>query len=428
MKLTSNAQRSIRSFTVVTTNLFIFVLLLVLVELAASIFVAKPKDNIIDDAYLNHTWKPNSYWVHDEWIKNNPEFPEPYTHHYNSQSWLENYDIKKSKAINSYRIFYVGDSFTEGTCPMNKSVPSLVKQGLTDLTRGSKQTVEVINTGTSSYSPTLYYLLIRHKILSYNPDLIIVNVDMTDCFDDWKYSETLTVDQNGDPVAAPPRDLYRSKYLDTAVGAVKLTPWHRLKLFLFQYSHAYVLVQKIVSRLHHGNVAQEQAILNDNGTSIMRRRWGWMEQEWSVDTKADVDRTLDMLLRVIDLCRQNGVKIMLTSVPHYNQYAKRTDEPRKTVWSNRPHYAIEDLARRQNVPYLNSYEALRPYIQGTSQTKYYYHGDMHFNTRGYELWAKSQTNFLLQKKNALLPDSYYLQWQKPNFSKDQKRSSMTLLP
>ena len=98
---------------------------------------------------------------------------------------------------------------------------------------------------------------------------------------------------------------------------------------------------------------------------------------------------------------------MLTAVPHYSQYLKSKDGGDKTVWSSRPHYEIENLAKKMEAPYLNSYEALRPYIQGTVQTWFYYNGDMHFNPHGYELWANAQINFLLLEGKSLLPTNFY---------------------
>ena len=46
--------------------------------------VRRVNDNITTHAYLNHTWKPNYTRVHDEHIRQNPDFPEPYTIYHNN--------------------------------------------------------------------------------------------------------------------------------------------------------------------------------------------------------------------------------------------------------------------------------------------------------------------------------------------------------
>jgi hypothetical protein len=59
------------------------------------------------------------------------------------------------------------------------------------------------------------------------------------------------------------------------------------------------------------------------------------------------------------------------------------------------------------VPYHNAFEALKPLITGTPQTHYYYAGDMHFNPRGYRIWADAQYRFLTDGANHLLPAGFY---------------------
>jgi DNA segregation ATPase FtsK/SpoIIIE-like protein len=45
--------------------------------------------------------------------------------------------------------------------------------------------------------------------------MMVDSVDMTDDYDDWKYSETAILDHEGNPVAVPQRNLYTSAFIDT---------------------------------------------------------------------------------------------------------------------------------------------------------------------------------------------------------------------
>ncbi|NIT60069.1 MAG: hypothetical protein GWN00_28780 [Aliifodinibius sp.] len=400
---------NLRKFCLVATvNLTIFVLLVVILEIISSLFVRKPGGNIIPNFYVNHTWKPNYTWVHKEWIDTNPDFSQPYTHFYNSQGWLEKYDIRKEKAPGVYRIFYLGDSFTEGTCPMDKSVPSVVEHRLNEFAEDFNLTFEVINTGTTSYSPTIHYLLIRHVLMDYSPDMIVVNVDMTDVFDDWKYHHTLIVDDEGNPWAAPPRNLYASSFLDARVGTLKMTLNARLRLFLFQHSYTYHLIERIKKRFFPVADNHSERLFPNERISDGYERWSWCREEWDESTRKNVFRTLDILRRLVIFCQGNDINVMITSVPHYWQYAgRRNDGSGKPVYSSRPHYAISELAKELSVPYLNSFEELKPHIQGTPQSKFYYSGDMHFNPRGYDIWARVQLQFIIDEENDLLPAGFY---------------------
>ena len=98
---------------------------------------------------------------------------------------------------------------------------------------------------------------------------------------------------------------------------------------------------------------------------------------------------------------------MFTSVPHYWQYAGNENGTGKPLWSNRPHYDISNLSKELDVPYLNSFEKLKPLIGGTPQKKFYYNGNMHFNPRGYAVWAEAHIEFLTTKEYALLPEPFY---------------------
>ena len=154
----------------------------------------------------------------------------------NSQGWREDYEVSIDKPVSVYRVFYVGDSFIEGTAPVDSTVPYLVEEELNRRYAGSKTHYEVINAGTTSYSPSIFYVLIRYYLLKYSPDLIVINVDMTDNYDDWKYSSTIVLDSEGNPYAVPHRKIGNAKFIDTKEGAREMTFMSRVYLFLYEKS------------------------------------------------------------------------------------------------------------------------------------------------------------------------------------------------
>lgn len=405
-------KKVIKVLSLIAVNIFIFVALVVSIEYVSSFYADTLGGNLITVYRLNHMWHPNTERIHREWVADNPEFSEPFTHVYNSQGWLETYDIDPIKTPDTYRIFYLGDSFTEGTLPMDQSVPSVVEQQLNQLTAGKDIQFEVINTGTASYSPTIFYVLTRYVLMDYAPDLIVVNIDMTDDFDDWKYAQTLIRDEADNPWAVPRRSIYEAPFVDTAEGVVEANIWTKGQLFLVENSYTYNLIRKYIdpenateADLARKYVADTDAV--DPSDGQIYQRWAWCQYEWDEFTEKNVEYTLDILRRLIEFTHQNQIKIMITSVPHYWQYAGDVDGSGPPRWSSRPHNEIAELAKENGVPYLNSYEALKPVITGTPQTEYYYHNDMHFNPRGYQVWTQVQLEFLIEKTNQLLPDAFY---------------------
>ena len=166
-----------------------------LVALEAAARLRAPKlSAVVSHPILNHCWRPNftrhiSHWEHLG--------VKPYVHHYNTQSWIDEDDIAREKPADTLRIFYLGDSFIEGSCPMDRNLPSLVEAALNRKFVSRGLTAQVINTGTTSYGPIQYYLLLKTSLLDYDPDLVVINLDMSDVYDDFLYRRTAVYDDNG---------------------------------------------------------------------------------------------------------------------------------------------------------------------------------------------------------------------------------------
>ena len=394
---------------VIGVNAILVVVLVLAAEFFLSFFVSRPVDTLVSHPRLNHMIKPYSQETHREWIAANPEFPDAYTHVRNGQGWLETYDVEKAKSPNTYRIFYLGDSFTEGTCEMDQSVPSLIESGLNAPENGDDFSFEVINTGTASYSPTIYYVLARYFLLDYDPDLIVVDIDMTDDFDDWKYAQLQTVDDDGNPLAVSPVGYFGHTFTEGGAGVVPATARERVQLFLSRYSYIYNTLDRVKSRLGiagTGSAAANEQSDAPANTRELYQRWSWCKDEWDDVTEDNVNHTLDLLRRLATLCKEHNVKLMFTAVPHYKQYAGSDDGEGKPRWSSRPHVEIGKLAQEVGVPYLNSFEAMAQVVKGTAQSEFYYKNDMHFNPRGYAAWAACHLKFLTDRDNALLPDEF----------------------
>ena len=109
-------------------------------------------------------------------------------------------------------------------------------------------------------------MLIRYKILDYAPDLIVLVVDMTDDFDDWKYRQTALYDADGNPKAVPPRNAYLSEYVDTESGPVEATFWTRAQLFLYRHSYFYAY---LLSRREPTTGSRRQPVAD------AYPRWAW---------------------------------------------------------------------------------------------------------------------------------------------------------
>ena len=108
-----------------------------------------------------------------------------------------------AKPANTYRIAFLGDSLTESLqVPLNESFSYLLEQQLNqDLKNqntglgsdrvaelkkaiGNKN-IQVLNFGVSGYATVQEYLLLKKKVLEFQPDLVILCYDTRDMFENW---------------------------------------------------------------------------------------------------------------------------------------------------------------------------------------------------------------------------------------------------
>jgi hypothetical protein len=95
---------------------------------------------------------------------------------------------------------------------------------------------------------------------------------------------------------------------------------------------------------------------------------------------------MQMLARVIRLAKEHGMKVVVTAVPHLEQLEGK--------WSLRPMDDIAAVCQDEGVPFLNPVEAFKQKLGSTPPTEIYIPRDMHFNYKGYRMWAAIQLEFL----------------------------------
>lgn len=325
------------------------------------------------DEVLNHVWIPGQLRIVRDFEK--AGIP-PFNRKVNEQGFIMEREVSQQKGEGTYRIAYIGDSFTEGTCPEGDSLPAVVERSLRV---PGVDKVEVINAGTASYAPTLYYLLLKTKLLAYHPDLVVVNVDMTDVFDDSLYSATLKSDARGDPVACPPGHPLLKTHRRTERGLEETSTTQRLVLWLAERFDVVKLVVQVVSRLRSEQRAQGEQV---------PPAFAWCGNTRSRETQDDVKHSMEMLARVVRLAKAHGIKIVITAVPHLEQLQGK--------WSLEPMNDIASVCAKENVPFLNPVEALKQKLGSSPPQEIYIPGDMHFNSKGYRMWAEIQLEFLNQ--------------------------------
>jgi len=108
-----------------------------------------------------------------------PEFIQERTS--NNEGLADKY-YPQEKNTGEYRIISIGDSFTEGFgTSADSSWPKVLEKNLRN--RCNNQLITVINAGHSGSDPFFEYVLLRDKLMKYNPDLVLMAVNQTDIYD-----------------------------------------------------------------------------------------------------------------------------------------------------------------------------------------------------------------------------------------------------
>lgn len=162
------------------------------------------------------------------------------------------------KPVGTYRILFLGDSFTQGYgVEEDKSFPRLVEKRLNEISSG-KPKIEVINAGTPNHSPLLEYLYLKNEGIKFNLDLVILEFDLTDFSNDLAYSREAIYDDQGIPLALPPPEKVKPSTPSAQIKKneevdVKTSPMEKSQLLPFvpkdikKFFHDHSVLYKWVS-------------------------------------------------------------------------------------------------------------------------------------------------------------------------------------
>ena len=322
-------------------------------------------DFIVPHHTLHHAWGKNLRSTHK-----NPKY-EIIT---NSNGWLETYEIKKKKE-NVYRIFCVGDSNTEGRVNNKYKTCSLLEEKLNKKFAASNINFEIINTGTSSYSTLIYYLLIKNYLIEYQPDMIFLNIDMTDIPNDSFYRNFLIKNSEGEILAITPQDNTKNiKYQLTPNGykKIKINKFYNA---ILERSDFFYFLDRAISRWGWWGKLN---IKNDIDRTYNEA--DWLNLNWNKEIEKNIYKSTNVIKKIINLSKKNDIELVITGIPHFKQF---TGEQ-----SDAPHEILRNIANKNSVHYFDLFENLKNNYQKNELSNFYWKGDpTHFNKSGNKIWA-----------------------------------------
>jgi hypothetical protein len=279
-------------------------------------------------------------------------------------------EVAIPKPDGTIRILLLGDSFTFGFKAAEEDV--FARRLEARLRARGYSTLEVVNAGVVSYCPLLEYLQYKHHLHVFEPDLVVLNFDMSDVQDQLEYSRSASWSSTGVPLYVTEPSLNE--------GASALP-----QLLSFQWFARHF---NAVKRRYHA-AAEHSPFARDLDRYL-----------WTLDGNERWDEEAEAAMAPIGnlstLLQHDHIPLILATYPQPWQVAANAtpDETiRKqygigmnTVYLNdRPFQLLEAFARNHGIPFVNATPEFR---NATDPADLYLTHDFHFSPRGNDLYAQ----------------------------------------
>jgi len=316
---------------------------------------------------------------------------------------LRDREVVTPKPAGTVRIVMLGDSFTEGGGLADAdTVPRRVEAALAPRCPG----VEVLNAGVASYSPIIAYLVLRDLGPIVRPDLVILNLDMTDVHDDLVRTALAELGPDGLPRRVP-----NDRRRETAMLLPPALP--RALRAVEDAARGLVLWQAVrrssAGRRLFGDLNLDEPTLAARGLlgdlrydrlAITRDRPGPVEATaWAI--------TARYLAAIQGLAREHGAPFVVVTYPYPHQVATHESPDGRARFgigpelyaSARPFRTVEAIGTRHGFPVIALDETFRR--RSSPAQPLFRRDDVHHTPAGARVMAEGVAAALLER--ALVP-------------------------
>lgn len=298
------------------------------------------------------------------------------------------------KTEHEFRILMLGDSFTWGYgVEQEQTFSELLQQQL------QLQGINVINAGATSYSPILEYLFLKNKGLQFQPDMVILNFDLSDLQDDY-LREKKAQFQEEELIAVynPEKDGFGYN-LRKRIQITNLI------------NSIFVWIDKTLPP----PTEIDARLISD----IRYDRYGLTREQALEQEEEHWERTFSYITKIAELCEENNITFVLSTYPYGHQISNQewvtgrhnAGLLREEKYSDRAEKKIEQYAKEQHILLISMFTGFR--LAEQQRAPLYFSYDGHFNQEGHAVAAEILYAGLTQEK--LLPSSEITDGQRQKF-------------
>ena len=281
---------------------------------------------------------------------------------------------------NTIRIAVIGDSFVEALqVPLNETFHKIAEDKLNTEFGNKSANFEVLSFGVSNFGTVQEYILLKEKVLKYNPDVVVLmifpgndvagNSDEIDPNTARPYFETT---ESGELVKNSNGDIITKKFEPLKRGLVSETA-SKSKLAVFLYNS----IRRI--QLADSTSVNEIADYTD-GVYIFTPN---QSTEWKVAWNI----TENILVEMKNLSEESGAEFIVIGIPHPLQVQEEFSHKDVAGFDqNYPDKILQAMLERNNVSYVISTDELATYHNLYNETLFF-PKDGHFTEHGHEAMA-----------------------------------------
>ena len=347
------------------------------IDLAAGYILIRPlSPPLVPDTARHHKLVPDSY----------AEFRQrdfSYVQRVNGHG-LRGSEITTKKTPGTYRIVMLGDSFTMGKGVADDETFSVVLQKQLEqsgATCGTK--VEILNGGVDSYAPVLELIQLKTDILPLEPDMVIVNLDVSDLVQEAAYRGQAQRGPDGEIVAVPQHAEPDSLMERVRVWTERHLFFTRVALFYANRAFAYreLTVRDVVNR------AGAETIAHTLANDVDRTK------QWQ-----DIFESIGAMQKI---SAGRGIQFALTLYPWAHQISdtewvpgRDTFIPAGAVPSDLSYRTIKEMSAARGIPLADLYPAFKASL---GAEPLYFKYDMHWTPAGHRVMARGLQEYLVQR-------------------------------
>lgn len=255
----------------------------------------------------------------------------------------------------------------------------------------SRMQIEVLNAGVPGDCPLLAYLRLRRSMSSLQPDLVVLNFDMSDVADDHRYRRQTILDSRGVPLACSHPDLEMPRH------------WVQSNARIDQLDAEDLFLLPQWGKQNLSGLWKEQ-LQTSGGPTSPQARYAWLEEHPSADWSLHVEQAFEPLKHLAELSRAIGSDFAVATYPAPWQVSlnasngdgvrRRAGVPDGAIYhSRRPFEQLAQFCRDHQLPCLDT----SPRFQHSNRAEQlYFRNAPQFSRDGHDLFTSELARFLIE--------------------------------